>query len=93
MAYATPGDLATYGVSATALAPIDTPVQEAACEAASDVVDGYLRARYKLPLGDWGTDLIRVTAQIAVYDLLVVRGYNPAAGAEGARHGLQKFQG
>jgi phage gp36-like protein len=57
-------------------------VQSAACDSASEVVDSYLRDRYRLPLSAWGVDIIRTTALIAVYDLLVVRGYNPSAGAD-----------
>jgi phage gp36-like protein len=82
MSYCVRADLATYGVSAVALAPIDTAVQDAACQSASEVVDSYFRDRFKLPLSSWGIDVTRVTAVIAVYDLLVVRGYNPSAGAD-----------
>jgi phage gp36-like protein len=82
MAYCTTDDLAKYGVSAVALSPIDPLVQAAACDAASEVVDSYFRDRYKLPLSAWGVDVTRNTAIIAVYDLLVVRGYNPSAGAD-----------
>ncbi len=82
MPYCVAGDLAKYGVSAVALAPIDSAVQDAACASASEVVDSYFRDRYKLPLSAWGIDVIRATAILAVYDLLVVRGYNPSAGAD-----------
>lgn len=80
--YAVLADLPKYGVSAVALAPIDPAVQQAAIDAASAVVDSFLRARYKLPLSAWGVDITRTTAVLAVYDLLVTRGYNPAAGAD-----------
>lgn len=82
MSYCTVADLASYGVSAVALAPIDPAVQQAACDAASAVVDSFLRDRFKLPLSRWGVDLTQKTAILAVYDLLVVRGYNPSAGAD-----------
>ena len=82
MGYCTVADLASYGVSAVALAPIDPTVQQAACDSASEVVDSYFRDRYKLPLSAWGIDVRRATAILAVYDLLVVRGYNPSAGAD-----------
>jgi phage gp36-like protein len=45
-------------------------------------MDGYFRARYSLPLSAWGADVTRINAVLAVYDLLVTRGYNPAAGAD-----------
>jgi len=82
MAYCDVSDLSTYGVSAVALDPIDPTIQQGACDAASAIVDSYLRDRFKLPLSRWGVDLRQKTAVLAVYDLLVVRGYNPSAGAD-----------
>lgn len=82
MGYCTSSDLPNLGISAVALAPIDSAVQDAACEAASAIADSFLRSRYKLPLTAWGVDLTQKTAILAVYDLLVVRGYNPSAGAD-----------
>lgn len=82
MAYCDPADLPTYGVNATALAPIPAPVQQGACDASSAIIDSYFRDRYRLPLTAWGTDVRRAAAVLSVYDLLVVRGYNPAAGAD-----------
>ena len=81
MAYATTTDLTQVGISAEALADIAAGDQEAAIDAASAVVDSYLRSRFTLPLTEFGDDLTRATCVLAVYDLLVVRGYNPEAGA------------
>jgi phage gp36-like protein len=54
---------------------VDSDLQ-AAIGAASDVVDSYLRSRFKLPLTAWGSDIRRLCAKIAVYDLMMVRGFN-----------------
>lgn len=82
MAYCDPADLPVYGVNATALAPIPALTQQGACDAASSVIDTYFRDRYQLPLVAWGIDVREAAAVIAVYNLLVVRGYNPSAGAD-----------
>jgi phage gp36-like protein len=82
MAYCDPADLPVYGVNATALSPIPALTQQGACDAASAIIDTYFRDRYKLPLTAWGIDVRRAAAVLAVYDLLVTRGYNPSAGAD-----------
>ena len=76
--YCTPSDLSQYGIRAEALATTETAKLQAAIVAASDVIDGYLRSRFKLPLAAWGTDITRLCAKIAVYDLILVRGFNSA---------------
>lgn len=82
MAYATRAQLIQFGIRSAALAGIATGDQDAALEAASDLADGYLRARFTLPLAVWQDDLRRCVCNIAVYDLLSARGYNPDAGAD-----------
>lgn len=84
MAYATTTDLARFGLPAAILASIATATQEAALEAASDVADSYLRARYTLPLTSYGDDLKRAVCNIAAWDLLSTRGYDPKAGNDEA---------
>lgn len=81
-AYAVRADLGKYGVNAAALSGISTTAQDAAIEAASEVADSYFRSRYNLPLLAWGTDVTRAVCQIAVYDLLVMRGFNPEQAAD-----------
>lgn len=80
--YAVPEDLAKYGIAATAIASIPSDVQQAALDSASELADSYFRSRYLLPFTKWGNDVRRVVAVLATYDLLVVRGYNPASGAD-----------
>ena len=82
--YAQIADLTTYGLPATALQSPNLPVQvqQAALDDASAIADSYLRGRYSLPLLAWGTDLTQAVCRIAAYNLLSVRGYNPAAAAD-----------
>jgi phage gp36-like protein len=80
--YCTPDDLITVGVNPLALQSIDIARQQAACVAASERADSYLRGRYPLPLNSWGRDLTIMTSYIAVYTLLAARGYAPDAGAD-----------
>lgn len=52
--------------------------------AASGVVDSYLRARYKLPLSEpYPQEIKRATANLASYDFLSVRGFDPQQGFDG----------
>lgn len=85
MAYATAADLARLGLSAKALTGIPLADQDAALAAASAVADGYLAARYTLPLLAWGDDLKRAVSLIAAYDLMTRRGYSPEGGDEQLR--------
>jgi len=80
--YASPTDLTSFGISAAALAGISGTVQQAALDAASGVADGYLRARYTLPIVTPDTGLKRAVCGIAAYDLLKARGFNPENGAD-----------
>lgn len=77
MPYAELADLRALGLPSQALAGVDAGDQYAALEAASALVDSYLRVRYSLPLRSWGRELVRVTALIAAYDLMSRRGYDP----------------
>jgi phage gp36-like protein len=76
--YCTTAELTTYGIRAEALRSISSEDLQAAIVAASDVIDGYLRTRYQLPLVAWGTDVRRLCAKIACHDLIMVRGFNSA---------------
>jgi phage gp36-like protein len=78
--YATAADLASLGLSAQALSVITLDEQNEALLGASNDADGYLGSKFILPLISWGTDLKRAVCQLAAYDLLSQRGYNPEAG-------------
>lgn len=76
--YCTTAQLPQYGIRAEALRTIDSSDLQAAIVAASKTIDGYLRSRYKLPLVAWGEDIRLICARLAVYQLVVVRGFNAA---------------
>lgn len=80
--YATPADLVTYGMPATALARFSLAEQAAACLASSDEAAAYLASAYTLPISAWGTDLRKAVSCMAVYDLLSAGGYDPLSGKD-----------
>jgi phage gp36-like protein len=84
--YASLSDLTTFGAPATALnTPQLTPaIQTGALIAASAVMDTYFTGRYgsQMPFTAWGVELNDCCARIAVYQLLSVRGFNPASAAD-----------
>ncbi len=82
MAYATPADLTTSGLPATALGSLTPAQQQAALDNASALVDSYLRGRYALPLVAWGVEVTQATCALAAYYALSIRGFNPASGAD-----------
>lgn len=75
--YAMPFDLDDVGMPAGALDDVDYNAQLKALNAASDIVDSYLRDQYTVPLCNWGTDIRLVTCSIASYYLITRRGFNP----------------
>lgn len=75
-AYCTSIQLTQFGIRAEALRTIDPSDLQEAIEAASDTIDGYLRSRFELPLVAWGKDITLICARLAVYQLVVVRGFN-----------------
>jgi len=80
--YATLSDLYKYGAPERAFGQLDDATKTAGLVSASAKVATFLRARYVLPLLTWDDSITEATCKIAAYDLLVVRGYNPAAGAD-----------
>ncbi len=81
--YGTTTDLANLSMlSAATLALIPLQAQNAALAARSRWADGFLRAKFVLPLVAWGQDLTRVVVDAAAYDLATQRGMNPEAGAD-----------
>ena len=82
MTYASQDDLFRLGLPEGALRGVSPSTIEEALEAASRLADSYLRARYTLPLTAWDGALSRAVAAIAAYDLMAVRGYDPARGAD-----------
>lgn len=82
-----PGDMTLYGLPAGTLYNITDPEGQAALDAASNEVDDYLADKYTLPLVKTGsppaypTTLVAKVVQIAQWNLLSVRGFNPEAGS------------
>lgn len=77
-AYAALADLTNYGVQSTAVfGSLSSAQQQKALDAANALADGYLAAKFKLPLTSWGEDLREAVVAIARFKLLVSRGFNP----------------
>lgn len=80
--YATPADLAMYGIASSATSDMDVDAIQGALAAASDVADSYLRNHYRLPLSaPYPAALIEAVCRVAAFNLLSVRGYNPEGDA------------
>jgi phage gp36-like protein len=78
-AYASLDDLVRYGAPATAFATLTTDQKQAALNAAADEVDRHIRARYPLPLVAWDASITEITAVIATYRLMDIRGLKPGS--------------
>ena len=76
--YATEAELAQFSLPGNVLADIPGGVQTAALVNASAIADGYLAARYHLPLSAWGADLKQAVTDIAAWLCLKRLGFNPA---------------
>jgi len=79
--YAVVADLDS-GISANAIAGVTTQQKTDAIDAASRLIDSFLRAQFTLPLTQVGGDVKRACINIAVYYVLVGRGYNPEVGED-----------
>lgn len=79
--YATPDDLRALAIPAAALAtspPITDDAIDKALEAGTDEIASALKTGgYALPLTVWGSDIRRLNVNLAAYDVMTVRGYNP----------------
>ena len=80
-AYAALGDLVT-AMPATAFNTVLVTTQQACLDQANAYIDDKLRARYRLPLASWSPSLTRAAVDIAMFNIMCVRGFNPAAGAD-----------
>lgn len=81
--YAVLADLYAYGLPLVAMGSVSTAVQQKCLDGRNDFADDKLRARYRLPLvAPIPVSLIQNICQITAWDVLVIRGYNPASGAD-----------
>lgn len=76
-AYATIADLG-LAIRSEALDGFDQTVLQDCLDGAADIIDGYLRDRFTLPLTAWDNSIRRCAAIIAVHDAMAARGYNAA---------------
>lgn len=81
--YAVLTDLYAYGLPLVAMGNVGTDVQQKCLDARNEFADDKMRARYKLPLlAPYPESLKQSICQLAAWDVLVIRGYNPGAGAD-----------
>jgi phage gp36-like protein len=80
--YAAPEDFDRFGIRPSALpSSITRADKQAAINAASDRANGYLGARFRMPIIDWGDDLRQAVCAIAAFELVSAQvGFNPEAG-------------
>lgn len=79
-AYVTAQELTRLGIARAALTGVQTSDLQFALEAASRVADSYLTTKFVLPLTAWGDDLKQKVADIAAYNVMKVRGFDPQKG-------------
>lgn len=76
--YATLADLAGgYGPAPAVIANVTVGNQQAALDAAADLADSYLSARFAVPLQVAPPALKRAVCAIATWDMLCQKGFNP----------------
>jgi len=79
--YASTTDLDNQ-INAGALSGVTTQQKTDAIDKASREMDGYFRDPFTLPFVQVGTDVAMHCANIAIYRLMVGRGYNPESGGD-----------
>lgn len=81
--YATLLDLYALGMPLTAMGSVSIATQQRCLDARNDYADDKLRARYKLPLqAPYPDSLKQNICMLAAWDIVMIRGYNPGAGAD-----------
>jgi phage gp36-like protein len=77
-AYATRAEMYSMGIAQAALTGMSTDSQDMALEAASRMVDSYVRPRAGVPFPNPAPyEIKRATCVIAAWDLITSRGYSP----------------
>ena len=77
MGYATLADMQNFGVVNTAFGQLTNPQVQAQLDAASAFANAKMAARYSLPLLAWDVSITQAVVQIAAYQCLVLRGFDP----------------
>ncbi len=80
-AYALLADLAMV-LPAAAIASVPSATQQALLDARNAYADDKMRARYRLPLASWPVSITRAICEMAAFDILCFRGYNPGSAAD-----------
>jgi phage gp36-like protein len=80
--YASAAEFRSFGLAAAAVAGYTDQQINAFLGLASSKANGYIRARYALPLVTWGDDLKLAVCQIAALLLLTQRGFDPSNPAD-----------
>lgn len=81
--YATLTHLYAYGLPLVAMGSVLVATQQTILDGRNDYADDKMRARYRLPLQTpYPVSLIQNICMLAAWDIIMVRGYNPAAGAD-----------
>jgi phage gp36-like protein len=81
--YATPDDLAIFGVPNAVIDSLTVAEKARYLAAASDRADGLIQNHHTLPLVAWGDDLREAVCSIAVWSIMSRRvGLNPEQGAD-----------
>jgi phage gp36-like protein len=62
-------------VGANVLAGVSTAKQDAVCARVNALFDGAFRGRFVLPIVSWDVNVTAMAAQVAIYDLLSIRGF------------------
>lgn len=77
--YITDAELLSLGLPGAALSVVAESTRDQARAAASAEASSYLKKRFALPLASWGSDLKRKVADLASYDLMTFRGFDPGS--------------
>jgi phage gp36-like protein len=80
--YASEGEFNSLGAPEEAFAELGSSTINLAITAASSMANSYLRKRYALPLAEIGLDLKIAVINIAKWQLLKRRGFNPSSGQD-----------
>ena len=81
--YCNAAQVAQYALNAIALSSAPAGAVDAACIAASEILDSHFRGRFPLPLLTWGTDVVLMASFIAGYLVYTgSRGAQPMKGAD-----------
>ena len=78
MGYATLTDMSNFGFVPTAFGQLTQPQVQAQLDAASSFANAKMAARYSLPLTAWDVSITQAVVQIAAYQCMCLRGFDPS---------------